>query len=188
MSGLSMPVSRPIGRAIVVGAKSCRTMPAAALSRLGYQVVEKDDPYAAMAELCGRPLAYRTIVIGLGSIYREELSIISAIKGRFSHVEMWLTQTDGRAATLAEASRLGADGLLSEDGLHRFAVGAVAQGGAGEHAVEAPPQPVDPLAQVQSHAAETQSAAMEDGPLLSAEELRALLEDPSEDVPAEKKV
>jgi hypothetical protein len=38
------------------------------------------------------------------------------------HVEIWLTQTDGRMGALVDAMNLGADGLLAEDGtLHRLA-------------------------------------------------------------------
>jgi DNA-binding NarL/FixJ family response regulator len=95
------------------------------LRGLGFGATEADDPYAAMAELCRRPLVYRAVILSLASLYREELSMIPAVKARFPHVEVWLAQTDGRQAALAEGMRLGADGLLAEDGLHRVAHPAV---------------------------------------------------------------
>src|SRR4051812_20514434 len=121
MSGLSLPVHRPTGSALLVAGPGNRARPLEVLRGLGFAATESDDPYAAMAELCRRPLVYRAIILSLASLYREELSIVPAIKGRFPHVEVWLAHTDGRQAALAEAMRLGADGLLAEDGLHRIA-------------------------------------------------------------------
>src|SRR3954470_9847179 len=122
MPGVSMPVTRPTGRALIIGSPSCRTAPLNTLQRLGFTCAEVDEPYSAMAELCRRPLVYRAIILSLTSLYRAELSLISAVKRRWPHVDIWLTQTDGRHAALADAMRLGADGLLSEDGLHRTAL------------------------------------------------------------------
>jgi hypothetical protein len=105
-------VANPAGRADVLSA----------MQRLGYGATELDDPYAAMAELCQRPLAYRAVVLSLAGLYREELNLMPAIKRRFPHIEIWLSHTDGRQGALADAMRLGADGLLAEDGLHRLAI------------------------------------------------------------------
>jgi hypothetical protein len=80
-----------------------------------------DDPYAAAIELCRRPLAYRAVILCLNSTYREELPLIRMIKSRLRHIDVYLSQTDGRHAALAEAVRMGADGLLADDGLHRIA-------------------------------------------------------------------
>src|SRR3954471_9248872 len=123
MSQVSLPVTRPAGRALLVSNPAARADVRATLARLGYGCGEADDPYAAMAELCRRPLVYRALVLSLSSLHREELGLISGVKRRFPHVDIWLTQTDGRQAALAEAMRLGADGLLSGEGLHRIAVG-----------------------------------------------------------------
>ena len=122
MSGVSLPVTRPSGRALVVGNGPSRAEPADTLQRMGYGCAELDDPYAAMAELCRRPLVYRALVLSLASLHREELSIIPGVKRRFPHIDIWLTHTDGRQAALADAMRLGADGLLSGEGLHRVAI------------------------------------------------------------------
>src|SRR4051794_9963758 len=92
------------------------------MQRLGYGATELDDPYAAMAELCQRPLAYRAVVLSLAGLYREELNVMPAIKRRFPHIEIWLSHTDGRQGALADAMSLGADGLLAEDGLHRLVI------------------------------------------------------------------
>jgi hypothetical protein len=190
MSGFSLAVNRASGRALVIGSAACRASVVTVLDRLGYQATELDDPYEAMAEVCQRPLAYRAVILSLASVYREELQIITAVKGRYSHIEIWLSHVDGRAAALAEASRLGADGLLAEDGLHRFAttseeaaakvaVGAVAgarpaakttvaQGGQPGLGQPAKPDRMDgPLVDVPVGE-----------PVLTAEELRALLQEP----------
>jgi hypothetical protein len=115
-------VSRPIGRALIVANPAGRADLLSAMQRLGYGATELDDPYAAMAELCQRPLAYRAVVLSLAGLYREELNLMPAIKRRFPHIEIWLSHTDGRQGALADAMRLGADGLLAEDGLHRLAI------------------------------------------------------------------
>lgn len=171
VSGVSMPVSRPTGRALVVGVdESARRQPVATLHELGFASTESGDPYSAMAELCRRPLVYRAVIFSLAGLYKDELPVISAIKRRFAHVEVWLTHTDGRQGAMAEAMRLGADGLLGEDGLHRIALAGNAEAPAGpaqpmvsnavEH-VEPSPEPMD------SHGVGE--------PLLTAAELTALL-------------
>ena len=124
MSGVSMPVSRPAGRALIVGSATCRPGPLGTLQRLGFVCAEVDDSYAGMAEICRKPLAYRAMILSLASLYREELPLIQAVKRRWPHVDVWLTHTDGRHAAMADAMRLGADGLLSEDGLHRTGLGS----------------------------------------------------------------
>ncbi len=168
MSAVSLPVTRPIGRALIVASPSSRAQPTSILQQLGYTCAEADDPYSAMLEICRRPLVYRAIILSLTSLYKEELAVVQSIKQRFPHIEVWLTQTDGRQASLAEAMRLGADGLLSEDGLHRIAITAAA---------EAPPAPV-PMVQPQLDDDDSMDAEMSIGePVLTADELRALLQE-----------
>jgi len=114
--------------------------------------------------LSRRPQTYGAMVLSLQSVYREELSLIATVKVRFPQVEIWLTDTDGRQASLADAMRLGADGLLGNDGLHRVAMagptetrtpsrsgGPKRNGKAGRsrrsranHAVAEPPRPAEP--------------------------------------------
>jgi DNA-binding NarL/FixJ family response regulator len=169
MSAVSIPVTRPIGRALIVASPSSRQQPAAVLERLGYTCAEVDDPYAAMLELCRRPLVYRAIILSLTSLYKEELAMVQTVKQRFPHVEVWLTQTDGRQASLAESMRLGADGLLSEDGLHRIAITAAAD-------TFIPPPPVvrnEPQDEEQSMDSDMSIGE----PVLTADELRALLQE-----------
>jgi hypothetical protein len=182
MSGVSLPVTRPVGRALVVGTPSTRTEPLSILQRLGLTCAETDDPYAAMLELCRRPLVYRAVVLSLTSLYREELQIIATIKRRMPHIEVWLTHIDARQASLAEAMRLGADGLLAEDGLHRTAVG----GGAASETVSIIPRPPTtlhaPLPEPQRDATSEPSISDEADstigePVLTADELRALLQE-----------
>lgn len=174
MSGMSLPVNRPTGQALLVAAPGNRARPLEVLHDLGFSATELDDPYAAMTELCRRPLVYRAVILSLANLYREELAIIPAVRARFPHVELWLAHTDGRQAALAEAMRLGADGLLSEEGLHRLASpAAVAHASPGAPSDESqPPHAAD---EDEAHHDDSQSP----GPILTADELRALLHEQS---------
>ena len=142
------------------------------MQALGFECAEVDDPYAATAELYRRPRVYRALVLSLASLFREELGLVASLKKRLPHVEIWLTHIEGRQAAMAEAMRQGADGLLDEDGaLHRMAVMTVEPPKA-EEPVESEEPPADvPL----------DETTREDEPILSADELKALLaEQPSE--------
>src|SRR6476646_6467194 len=119
MSSVSLPVNRGGGRALVVGTPSNRPGAIAILQQLGLSCAEVDDPYAAAAELARRPMVYRALILSLASLSTEELAVFGMTKRRMPHVEVWVTHTDGRQAALAEAMRLGAEGLRSEEGLHR---------------------------------------------------------------------
>jgi len=146
------------------------------MQRLGFECAAVTDPYAAMIELCRRPLAYRAVVLSVQGLYREELPIILTIKRRLPHVEIWLTHTDGRQAAMAEAQRMGADGLLADDGLHR--TGAVL----GQDVVSTPPtdEPAAPSMETtdipNARAADIADDASSE-PVLTADELRALLQE-----------
>jgi hypothetical protein len=187
MSGVSLPVTRPPGRALIVGQPAFRAAPEMALRNRGYLCTEVDEPYDAMVHLCRRPLFYSAIIFSLNSLYREELGIISSIKRRFSHVDVWLSDTDGRQAALAEAMRLGADGLVADDGLHRIAAVPEAGGSGNDQAFTAPnpfdaisepPDGHSPNAHSTNERAEPSALADRSAdPLLTAEELRALLQE-----------
>lgn len=178
MAGVSFPVKRPVGRALVVGTASSRSQPLAAMQALGYTCAESDDPYAAAAELCKRPLVYRAVVLSLTSLYREELSLIGTLKRRLPHLDVWLTHTEGRQVAMVESMRFGADGLLGEDGaLHRLAIphGAPAPGESGKFA---PVDDVEAAAETPANPADVHMDELPSGePVLSAEELRALLQE-----------
>jgi hypothetical protein len=184
MLTLTVNTSKPAGHALIVGAESLRGTAKKVLTSLSYEIDERDDPYAAMLELCRRPLVYRAMVLSLQGLYRDELTIISTIRRRFPHVSIWLTHTDGRQAALAEAMRLGAEALVAEDGIHSFNDA----GGIGPQAplpkptqfrpapaqAELPPSPG-----ARSDAAEPAEPRVSQNnsgePVLSADELRALL-------------
>jgi hypothetical protein len=108
------------GLVLVVGAPALRGPLLPAIAALGLAAYEADDPYSAMAELCRRPHEYGAMVLSLQGLYREELQIVTTVKRLYRNVEVWLADIDGRSAALAEGMRLGADGLLGEDGLHRL--------------------------------------------------------------------
>jgi hypothetical protein len=158
---------------LVVGSPACRAAPLKTLIRLGFTCAELDDPYAAMAELCRRPMVYRAMILSLASLYREELALIPSVKRRWPHLEIWLTQTDGRHAALADAMRLGADGLVSEDGLHRTGV----TGGMVDTVspvIQTPLPRIQPPAASEPEATQDSEAGAAE-PILTADELRALL-------------
>ncbi len=179
MSVVSLPVTRPAGRVLIIANPALQPQPLALMEQLGFECHVAPDPYSAMAEICSPSSTYRGIVISLQSFYREEITLISAIKRRYPNIEIWLTQTDGRQAALAEAMRLGSDGLLADDGLHRIAspqnVPDILP------ITQPPPQPI-PLTQNESeHASETNNLIPDDSsvgePVLTADELRALLQE-----------
>lgn len=178
MSGVSLPVTRPVGRALLVASAASRTQSLAILQELGFGCAELDEPYAAMGEVCRRPLAYRALILSLAGVYREELSLVRAVKRRFPHIEVWLTHTDGRQGALAEAMRLGADGLLAEDGLHRIAVSTVPD--EGDTAGEADTSHIGLNGETRAAAGArplSEAEIIGGEPVLSADELRALLQE-----------
>ncbi len=180
MSAVSMPVIRPIGRALVVAPPAARLESVRLLHEMGYETTEADEPYGAMRELCNHRLAYSALILCLAGLYREELALIASVKRRFSHLEVWLTQTDGRQAALADGLRMGADGLLAADGLHRIASEespVLAPPAAPMVAVikPAPAPPADPMP-VRPIMEPPPDDNMGE-PVLTAEELRALLQD-----------
>jgi hypothetical protein len=181
MSAVSLPVTRPIGRALVIAAPTSRQQPLGVLQRLGYSCAEVDDAYSAMLELCRKPLVYRAVIVSLASLYREELAFIDSVKRRFGQIEIWLTQIDGRQAALAEAMRLGADGLLADDGLHRIAITPQPASTSAPVVV----QPASAASGSENPATDEKATATDrefviGEPVLTAEELRALLhEQPS---------
>ena len=149
------------GRALIVGRPTFRGGPVAELHRRGFLCTEVDEPYEAMVHLCKRPTFYSAIILSLNSLYREELPIIAAIRKRFSHVEIWLSDTDGRHSALAEAMKLGANGLFVD-----------------EAEPANPPARMGASSETAAHAQESHAAAEKSSdPLLTAEELRALLQE-----------
>jgi len=132
-------------------------------------------------------MTYRAMVLCLNSLYREELAFVASIKHRYPHIDVWLSQTDGRASALAEASRLGADGLLCDDGFQRFAV-AEEKPTAAENQPQVSVQ-VSPNVKAQQAVADAARAvkvfaeAPIGDPVLTADELRALLQEPAKHPP-----
>lgn len=164
---------------MIVGGDGCRPQPRQVLQTIGYETEERDDPYSALLELCARPLVYRALVLSLQSLYRDELAIITTVRQRFPHVSVWLAHTDGRAAALVEAMRLGAEALVSMNGVHSL-------GDDQDHPQPARPmtfRPVPPEEDADSaprhdtneSAAPDHAASRQHEPVLTADELHALL-------------
>jgi len=176
MSGESLPSALHIQPWLIVGSPACREQPLRAVRQLGIPCAEADDPYAAMLLICQRPNHYAAVVLSLYSLYREELQIIPALTARFRQLPIWLTHSQGRQSACDEAIRLGAKGLLDMNGAHPAAPNhppvAAPMTSPPIHASIPPPQPVQ-----SDSAGSTRSNIGMDEPILSAEELRALLED-----------
>jgi hypothetical protein len=174
------PSSKPSMHALVVAQEDLRAGVSRMLQRVGMVTEFADEPYAAMSELCRRPLVYRAVVLSLQGVYQEELKIVASIKRRFPHIEVYLSHTDSRQGAMAEGIRLGVDGVVSEDGVHRTGTPPAPPAAAAVAAPVAPtPPPPAPVAPGVAHMPPpvTRLELQGSEPLLTAEELRALLED-----------
>jgi DNA-binding NarL/FixJ family response regulator len=170
----------PAGHALVVCAEASLPALSGELESLGFRVTLAPDPYAAMAELLERPLVYDAVVLSLPAVYRDELSLIRTLRHRMPHVEVLIAHSDGRHAAMAEALRLGATGLLGEEGIHRlmqvnasFAPAAIRPEPAAAAAAR---NEIAPSAS--NDRADDPVLTDDNQPLLTADELRALLADP----------
>jgi hypothetical protein len=134
-------------------------------------------------------MVYRALVLSLASVYREELPIIATVKRKLRHVDIWLTQADGRLNSMAEAMRYGADGLLTDDGLH-----PATSHGMSEPTVDGPPEAPIPVGTSSTAAPESSTFShpferFDDNdpqpgePVLTADELRALLQEQPTSMP-----
>jgi len=183
MSIAKLPISRSAQRALIIAGPAFRAEPLNLLRRLGFEYAEADDPYAAMLQLSRKPEVYTDLVISLNSLYQEELAIIAAVKRRWPDIQVWLVGTDGRQAALAQAMRLGADGLVCEDGLQRTASAIptqtthLATSDKPDTATVASPKTDVLPAQEEDEGHGHEEDGLSDEPVLTAEELRALLQD-----------
>lgn len=169
----------PAGHALVVCGEASLPALSGELETLGFRVTVAPDPYAAMAELLERPLVYDAVVLSLPAVYRDELSLIRTLRGRMPHVEVLIAHSDGRHAAMAEALRLGATGLLGDEGIHRLMQvnSAFTPAAFRPESVPARNEPAPPVSDERS---DNPVLSDDNEPLLTADELRALLaEQPS---------
>lgn len=166
------PLPSSSGHVLALVADASADSLAAELDRLGYRSTMTDDPYAALIELLDRPLVYRALVVSLPSLYREELSIIRTVRAKLPHVDVLLAHTDGRQAALADAMRLGATALLSDEAVHRLADVIPPPTDETDLTTEQMPAGDEPLP-----TDEPEDVSNEFEPLLTADELRALLQE-----------
>ncbi|HEY1685967.1 MAG TPA: hypothetical protein VGG19_14475 [Tepidisphaeraceae bacterium] len=145
-----------IGRALLIG-KRAAAEDAELLAQQGLQVELSHDPYAAVAELSSRPLVYRAVVVPMPQIFPEELSFIRVVKRRFPHVQVIASEVPERK--LEEMRKLGVDAILLDTEIRVLTPAA-------------PPKVEPQIAPVQKSVSVNDSQ-----PVLTAEELRALLSD-----------
>jgi len=169
---------------LIVAHPSSRAALVERMTRDGFECGECDDPYTATLELARRKLSYSALILSLASLYREELALIATVKRRFPHLEIWLAHTDGRLAALAEAMRLGADGLLDDEGRHRIAAQPTHEtvvyqsmpiSSLGAAPPDPPKHPMSRDSDAERGVPELNGSTGE--PVLTADELRALLQD-----------
>ena len=185
------PYADPTSHALVVCAAASLPELHGELENLGYRITVAADPYQAVVELLDRPTAYDAFVLSLPSLYREELSAIRTVRERLAHLDVFLAHTDGRHAALAEGMRLGATGLLGEEGIHRL---ANVDDAAAAPAAERPPEcevlqssfggtviarnePSPPTSVLRNDDDDDEPLPDANDPLLTADELRALLQE-----------
>lgn len=165
----------PAGHALLICLPRSEEGLKAQMMELGFDVSTVDNPYAALVELLDRPLVYRSIVISLAATYREELSLIKTIRNKLPQIDVLVAHLDGRAAAMAEALRMGATGILDDKDVHRLP----------DTAATTPPNTPAPIVapvSVPTSEAESADALPEEDsnelePLLTADELRALLQE-----------
>jgi len=169
------------GRALVLAAASAREAIRSQLQSHNLDSEFIDDPYEAAAVLVSRPLAFRAIVLSLQSLYRSELTLIKVLRERLPHLDVILTHTDGRSAALAEAMRLGATALLGDDGIHRLADPFKSNSNDDEvqSSDDSNESSVDPNGHdhLDLHPNDSDDENHAGEPILTADELRALLHD-----------
>lgn len=160
------------------------------------------DPYAAMYAIAASPAKWHMVVLDLQQFYDGELAIIPAIRATAAQCRVVVAHADGRPAMLARAIRLGIDGLLTGGKIEWFTTAEPAMSQPAAHPSTRLPQPIPPSAaetpspetptpetstrasthnSPDDHAdqAELRSVAdiYQDEPLLTADELKALLSD-----------
>ena len=178
-SMISANVVKSAGHALIVGGDACRPQPCQVLQSIGYETDERPDPYSALLELCARPLVYRALVLSLQSLYRDELAIITTVRQRFPHISVWLAHTDGRAATLVEAMKLGAEALVSLNGVHSLGEDSDHPQPAKSMTFRPVPaeEQIEPAAKPEAPEPPARPAGRGQEPVLTADELHALLGD-----------
>ena len=107
-------------RALVIAAEPSQAHAKELLVRLEFDCEMWEDPYSATLELLRRPMVFRAVVLSLQGIYREELAMIKTLRHRLPRLDVFVIQIEGREASLADAMKLGATGIIAEDGLHRL--------------------------------------------------------------------
>lgn len=153
-----------IGRALLIGQRVDEE-DARLLGQAGFQVDLAIDPYAAMMELATRPLVYRALVLSLIHLFPEELSIVPAVRKRYPHLQILASQTEQRPALLSQLKQIGIDGILCDAGMLPGAAPAQLESDQGEALEES----------AEDESESVNCAASE--PVLTAEELRALLDE-----------
>lgn len=171
----------PAGHALVVCMPASLDALTNDLAALGFEVHGIDNPFAAIVELLDRPLVYRSVILSLPALYREELNLIKTIRSRLPHIDVLLAHTDGRAAAMAEAMRLGATGLLDDEAVHRLS--DIDPPPSKEVAIPSRPTLMSPSIEtstnppIESPTSTTFDDDCDIEPILTADELRALLQE-----------
>src|SRR6478752_2727571 len=79
MSVVSLPVTRPAGRMLIIANPAMQAQPVQTLQQLGLECHAVSDPYSAMAELLAAKANFRGVVLSLQSLYREEIALVRTL-------------------------------------------------------------------------------------------------------------
>lgn len=161
------------GRVALIAGPTTRDQHAETLMRAGYDVYGFDDPYDAMLAICRKPLVFRAVTLSLQGIYLQELAIIPVISRRYPHMRLVACDTHGRRAAFDRARELGVTDQLDGGGIRPVENAKKRDPGTVRLSNASTDLPMPPG--LTSAEAAALAEPIDDGPLLTPEELRALL-------------
>jgi hypothetical protein len=86
----------------------------------GIAATSVSDPYAAMLLIAANPRGWQMIVLNLQQMFDAELAVLSAVRAVAPDCRVAVTRADGRPALLARALRLGLDGIFTGTAIEWF--------------------------------------------------------------------
>lgn len=162
--------------ALVVAERGAGATPLPADS--GWRAETWSDPYAAVARLARGSRDVAAVILSLGALREGELAVIRTIKRYYPHIDVFVTDVGPHGTALAEAVIYGADGICASGLLHRFhapSPSTPARPPASTPSTAKPPAPPPIMPPREDPPDSTQ-------PVLTSEELQALLGDFEDDV------
>lgn len=179
-------------RVAVVGSGEVLARVLGQLHTMGAGCIALEDPYRAAADIARRHDRYDAVVIALPCLYAEELPLIATLRRLAPTARIILAAADQHVSMLAAAMRFGASAVLTAQGIELLAASESLEPNpavAGQSSTPLSPRAAEVETQREPEAepvAEADQATDDEDafngghPLLSAEELHALLHDEGE--------